>query len=93
MVSPLTGLMGLVVLAVFALAAFFTGRGAVQVMRRAGRFWYVLVPPLVTAVSGYGVAWLLWPSYFAGLALLLWWVCAFFGNIAGWFRAADGPHA
>uniref|UniRef100_A0AAU2VEK0 Integral membrane protein n=1 Tax=Streptomyces sp. NBC_00003 TaxID=2903608 RepID=A0AAU2VEK0_9ACTN len=86
-------LMGLVVLTVFTLAAFVTGRGAVRVMRRARRCWYVAVPPLVTAASGYGVAWLLWPSYFVGPVVLLWWSCAFFGNISGWFCPARGQHA
>jgi hypothetical protein len=86
-------LMGLVALAVFALAAFFTGRCAVRAMRRTRRRWYVAVPLLVTAASGYGVAWLLWPSYYAGLVVLPWWGCALFGNISGWFCPARGQHA
>lgn len=85
--------MGRVVLTLFSPAAFYTGRSAVRVMSRARRCWYVAVPPLVTAASGSGVAWLLWPSYFSGFVLLLWWACAFFGNIAGWFSAGDGQHA
>ncbi|MEV4433237.1 hypothetical protein [Streptomyces sp. NPDC049555] len=84
-------LMGLVVLAAFALAAFLTGQGAVRLVRRAGRWWHAALPPLLTAASGAGVAWLLWPSYFSAPALLLWWACAFFGNIAGWF--CRGRHA
>ncbi|MFF7725817.1 hypothetical protein [Streptomyces sp. NPDC008001] len=86
-------LMGLVVLAVFALAAFLTGRGAVRVMHRTGRCWYAVVPLLVTVGSGCGVAWLLWPSYYIAPVVLLWWACAFFGNIAGWFCSARGRHA
>ncbi|MFG2142877.1 hypothetical protein ACGFRG_01590 [Streptomyces sp. NPDC048696] len=86
-------LVALVVLTVFALAAWFTGWGAVRLLRRAHLGWYAGVPLLVTAGSGYGVAWLLWPSYCAGPAIVLWWACALFGNISGWFCPARGLHA
>ncbi|MEU5431902.1 hypothetical protein AB0G73_00830 [Streptomyces sp. NPDC020719] len=86
-------LVALVVLTVFALAAWFTGWGAVRLLRRAHLGWYAGVPLLVTAGSGYGMAWLLWPSYCAGPAIVLWWACALFGNISGWFCPARGLHA
>ncbi|WP_329201468.1 MULTISPECIES: hypothetical protein [unclassified Streptomyces] len=86
-------LMGLVVLTLFALSAFFAGWGTVRLLRRARLGWYVGVPLLVTVGSGYGVAWLLWPSYYIGPAVLVWWGCAFFGNISGWFCPARGLHA
>ncbi|MFI6689748.1 hypothetical protein [Streptomyces sp. NPDC050485] len=75
---------------VFALTAFAVGRLAVRAVHRAPRWVYFLIPPVITAASGYAVVWLLlWPSYYAGLLILPWWGAAFLGNITGW--TCPGP--
>jgi hypothetical protein len=74
----------------YALAAFACGRLAVRIVHRAPRCVYFLVPPVITAVLGYGVVgWLVWPSYYAAPFLLLWWGGGLVGNITAW--TCPGP--
>ncbi|WP_433547132.1 hypothetical protein ACQPZG_20150 [Streptomyces sp. CA-294286] len=76
-------------LSAFALIAFATGRLTVRALRRGPLWARFGLPPVVTLLSGGAVAWLFWPSYYAGLLILPWWGAAFLGNITAWTR--PGP--
>ncbi|MCX5206661.1 hypothetical protein OG897_35305 [Streptomyces sp. NBC_00237] len=71
------------------MAAFATGRLTVRALHRGPRWVCFGLPPIVTLLSGYAVAWLFWPSYYGGLFVLPWWGAALLGNITAW--TCPGP--
>ncbi|MFD8142990.1 hypothetical protein [Streptomyces sp. NPDC059708] len=78
------GLLPLLLLNAFALAAFAFGRLAVRMVRRAPGWAYALAPPLTVIGTGWALGWLLWPSYAAAPAVLVWWLCGLAGTVTWW---------
>ncbi|MEU3727356.1 hypothetical protein [Streptomyces sp. NPDC031705] len=78
------GLVSLLLLALFAFAAFASGRLAVRLVRRAPVWACATAPPLLVAATGWALGWLMWPSYAAAPAVLVWWLCGLGGAVTRW---------